>query len=361
MREQAMKATTTILRTAATLLLWAALPGVIAVAADKTKKQAPAPNVQLQLVWPLPPDKPRVKFVEQLANNFDVEPKKKRSWVDKAVGNADPNVAEYFEKPAGIATDSRGRLIFASTQRSVLFIIDREQKKIQRIQGDRGLILQTPLGVAVDAKDNIFVSDPLQHMILKFDSNGHLLATIGGKEGVKNPTFMAIDEGRRRIYVVDSHLHQVLVFNLDSLELKDRVGKRGEKNGEFNFPVGIAVGPDGSFAVTDTGSCTVQVFTPDYKFVRRFGAQGDRPGDFIRPKGIAIDKEGNYWVVDAAFNNFQIFNAKGALLMWVGQFGNVPGAFNLPLGIYIDKTQKVYVSDQLNHRVQVFQFLGGGD
>ncbi|HEV8491333.1 MAG TPA: hypothetical protein VGR76_03650, partial [Candidatus Angelobacter sp.] len=250
-------------------------------------------------------------------------------------------------------------VIFASTQRSVVFIIDQAQKKVTRVQGDRGLILQTPLGVVVDGKDNIFVSDPLQHMVLKFDPDGHLLATIGGKDGIKNPTFMAIDEARRRLYVVDSHLHQVLVFDLESLQLKNKIGKRGEKDGEFNFPVGIAVGPDGSVAVTDTGSCSVEVFTPDYKFVRRFGTQGNRPGEFIRPKGVAIDNEGNYWVVDAAFNNFQIFSPKGVLLMWVGQFGNVPGAFNLPMGIYIDKSQKVYVSDQLNHRVQIFQFLGG--
>jgi DNA-binding beta-propeller fold protein YncE len=312
-------------------------------------------------MWPLFPDKPRVKFLQVLSNNFDVETRKKKSWVDRMVGNADPNATELFEKPAGIATDSRGRVIFASTQRSVVFIIDQAQKKVTRVQGDRGLILQTPLGVVVDAKDNIFVSDPLQHMVLKFDPDGHLLATIGGKDGIKNPTFMAIDESRRRLYVVDSHLHQVLVFDLESLQLKDKIGKRGEKNGEFNFPVGIAVGPDGSVAVTDTGSCSVEVFTPDYKFVRRFGTQGNRPGEFIRPKGVAIDNEGNYWVVDAAFNNFQIFSPKGVLLMWVGQFGNVPGAFNLPMGIYIDKSQKVYVSDQLNHRVQIFQFLGGGN
>jgi DNA-binding beta-propeller fold protein YncE len=340
-------------------LALAMLPGL--AGADKPKNQPPQAADKAQLMWPLPPDKPRVKFLQALSNNFDIETRKKKSWVDKMVGNADPNATELFEKPAGIATDSRGRVIFASTQRSVVFIIDQAQKKVTRVQGDRGLILQTPLGVVVDAKDNIFVSDPLQHMVLKFDPDGHLLATIGGKDGISNPTFMAIDEVRRRLYVVDSHLHQVLVFHLESLQLKDKIGKRGEKNGEFNFPVGIAVAPDGSLAVTDTGSCSVEVFTPDYKFVRRFGTQGNRPGEFIRPKGVAIDNEGNYWVVDAAFNNFQIFNPKGVLLMWVGQFGNVPGAFNLPMGIYIDKSQKVYVSDQLNHRVQIFQFLGGGN
>ncbi len=342
---------------AVSILVVALLAPVLANGAKDKAKAPPAPPAQL--IWPLPPDKPRVKFLEELKDNFDIETRKKKTWVDKMVGNADPNRTERFEKPAGIATDSKGRVIFASTQRSTVFILDQTERKLIRIRGDRGIVLQTPLGVVVDKNDNIYVSDPFEHLVLKFDSAGHLLATLGTKDGMKNPTFMAIDEARRRFYVVDSHLHQVLVYNLDTLELMTRFGKRGEKNGEFNFPVGIAVGPDGTFAVTDTGSCSVQVFTPEYKFVRRFGRQGDRPGEFIRPKGVAIDNLGDYWVVDAAFNNFQIFSPKGALLMWVGQFGNVPGAFNLPMGIYIDKNQRVYVSDQLNHRVQIFQFLGG--
>ncbi len=354
-----MKTTLKPIRFLIIALAIAALPGLLS-ASGKDKNQAP-PVDKAQLIWPLPPDRPRVKFLQELSNNFDIETKKKKSWVDKMVGNADPNVTEYFEKPAGIATDSHGRVIFASTQRSTIFIIDQAQKKITRLQGDRGIMFQTPLGLAVDANDNLFVSDPLLHMVLKFDANQHLVATIGSKDGIKNPTFMAIDDQRRRLYLVDSHLHQVLVFNLDTLELKDRIGKRGEKNGEFNFPVGVALAPNGNIAVTDTGTCSVEVFTPEYKFVQRFGTRGERPGEFTRPKGIAIDKEGNYWVVDAAFNNVQIFSPKGVLLMWVGQFGNVPGAFNLPMGIYIDKSQKVYVSDQLNHRVQIFQFLGGGN
>ena len=323
------------------------------------KKDAkPAAQAQ-SLVWPLPPDKPRVRFVRQYSNNLDIEPRKKRSWVDKMVGNGDPNHLELFAKPAGVAIDSRGRLIFASLQNSVVYILDPEAHKVSRLQGGRGIVLQTPLGVTVDSHDNIFVSDPLQHLVFKFDKEGNLLSSLGVAEGMKNPTFMAIDEARRRLYVVDSHLHQVLVYNVDTLQFMDKFGKRGEKKGEFNFPVGIAVAKDGTLAVSDTGSCSVQLFTPDFKFIRRFGQRGTRPGEFTRPKAVAFDKERNIWVVDAAFNNVQIFSDKGVVLMPLGAFGNTPGAFNLPLGIYIDGTDKVYISDQLNHRVQIFQFLGG--
>ena len=336
-----------------------ALPPGARGAGKQKQATAPAAVDPQNLVWPLPPDKPRLKFLEMYSNNFDIEPRKKKTWVDKMVGNADPNKTEVFQRIAGIATDSKGRILLASSQNATVYVLDKDHKEVLRLQGDRGIYFRVPVGLVVDGHDNFFVSDPMLHMVLKFDRQGHLLATLGQKPDLKNPAFMALDEIRRRLFVVDSHLHQVLVYNLDTLEFMSAVGNRGTKDGEFNFPVGIAVNREGYFAVTDTGSCSVQIFSPDLKFVRRFGSQGISPGNFIRPKGVAFDSEDNIWVVDAAFNNFQIFNPKGTVLMFVGNYGNAPGSFNLPMGIYIDNQDRVYVGDGLNSRVQIFQFLGG--
>lgn len=343
-----------VLAIAALVLLLCMIP----VSAGQKASVVQASNAATNLVWPLPPDKPRIRFLEMYSNNFDVEAKKKRSWTDRLIGKEDPNVTELFEKPAGVAGDSRGRIIIAAMQKSTVFIIDKEKHQILRLRGDRGIFLKNPIGVAVDLQDNIYVADPVLRMVLKFDSTGRLLATLGDDPGLKNPTFLALDEPRRRLFVVDSHLHQVFVYNLETLQLIQKVGKRGEKNGEFNYPVGVAVNRDGFFAITDTGSCSVQVFSPDFAFVRRIGRQGTRPGEFVRPKAAAYDSDGNLYVVDAAFNNFQIFNDKGQLLMFLGGYGHAPGMFNLPLGISIDARNRIYVGDQLNHRVQVFQYLG---
>jgi sugar lactone lactonase YvrE len=339
---------------AVSLLLAAAQP-----ASAGNKKGDKAPAAPSNLVWPLPPDKPRIKYLTSYSSNYDIEARKKRSWVDKMVGNADPNVVEMFDKAAGVATDSKGRIYVVSSQRAMLYILDKERRQVTRVNGDRGLQFRTPLGVVVDGKDNFYVADAQLHLVFKFGPDAHLQGTMGAESGLKNPTYMALDESRRRLLVVDSRLHQVLIFNLDTLQLESKIGRRGGKKGEFNFPIAAAVAPDGSIAVTDTGSCSVQVFSPEGKFVRRIGRQGMRPGEFVRPKGVAYDREGHLWVVDAAFNNFQIFTADGKVLMFVGAYGQNPGEFNLPTDIYIDKNNRVYVSDSLNARVQVFQFLGG--
>jgi len=327
---------------------------------DKQKTGRNSPVIDpTTLVWPLPPDKPRVRFLEMFSNNYDIEPRKKRSWVDVMVGNPDPNKVEFFSRASSVAGDSRGRILITSAQNGTLYVLDKQHHEVLRIKGDRGIALKTPLGLAVDSHDDIYVSDPALRAVLKFDRDGHLLASLGQTPALKNPTLLALDEPRHRLFLVDSHLHQVLVYSLDTLQNIATVGKRGKKNGEFNYPVGVGVNRDGYFAVSDTGSCSVQIFSPDFKFVRRVGAQGDRPGYFTRPKGVAFDSEGDIWVVDAAFNNFQIFDPKGTVLMFVGSYGTAPGAFKLPLGISIDSHDRVYIGDTENSRVQVFQFLGG--
>jgi len=335
--------------------------GSVSQPAFAGKKPDPAPKIDpATLVWPMPPDKPRVRFIEEWDNNLQVEPIRKRTWADKLAGVPEKNVAEDFGKPAGIATDSRGRVYIVSVGRAVLYVIDREKKLLLRINGDNGVYFRSPVGIVIDEKDNVFISDSQLHLVMKFNPQMRMVANFGSDEGMQTPAYMALDEQRHRLYIADTRAQAVFVYDPETLALIRKVGKFGsKKDDEFQYPVGVAVNRnDGSFAITDTGSCSVRIFDANFKFVRRFGQQAMSPGNFVRPKGIAFDSEGNIWVADAAFNNFQIFDPAGHVRMFVGSPGIGPGQFQLPNGLYIDKNNRVYVGDQLNGRVQVFQFLG---
>jgi DNA-binding beta-propeller fold protein YncE len=338
----------------------AALLGLLPQAGMAKKKKDEAPKLDpATLVWPMPPDKPRVRFVEMWENNLQIEPVRKRSWADKLAGVSNKQVLEDFGKPAGIATDSRGRIYVTSVSRGTLYIIDKGNKQLLRVTGDNGISFRTPVGVVIDSKDNVYVSDTQLHFVMKFNPGLKMAGTFGSDDGMQSPSYMALDESRKRLYVADTRAQAVFVYDLEQLKLIKKMGKFGSKKDEFQYPVGVAVNAkDGSFAVTDTGSCSVKVFSAEFKFVRKFGQQAMSPGNFVRPKGIAFDSEGNIWVADAAFNNFQIFDPTGHVRMFVGAPGMGPGQFQLPSGMFIDKNNKVYVSDQLNNRIQVFQFLG---
>jgi DNA-binding beta-propeller fold protein YncE len=88
-----------------------------------------------------------------------------------------------------------------------------------------------------------------------------------------------------------------------------RWGKPGSGPGEFHFvssdpsdPTGargkIAVGPNGTVYVSDSGNARVEVFTPQGRFVRQFGSAGDRKGQFLSPFDLVVDKASNVYVVD---------------------------------------------------------------
>ena len=341
------------------LVLFLLILGILPEMSFGKKKQDQPKVDPSTLVWPMPPDKPRVRFIEMWENNLQVEPVRKRTWADRLAGVSDKNMVEDFGKPAGVATDSKGRIFVASLNRSIVYVIDREHRQLLRIAGDNGIAFRSPVGVVIDDKDNVYISDSQLHLVTKFNSQLKMVATFGSDDGMVSPAYMAFDEQRRRIYVADTRAQTIFVFDVDSLKLLTKVGKFGSKKDQFQYPVGIAVNrQDGSFAVTDTGSCSVKVFAADYKFIRTFGTQAMSPGNFVRPKGIAFDSQGNIWVADAAFNNFQIFAPTGQVRMFVGSPGVGPGQFQLPNALYIDKNDRVYVGDQLNGRVQVFQFLG---
>ncbi|HHG74982.1 MAG TPA: 6-bladed beta-propeller, partial [Persephonella sp.] len=135
-------------------------------------------------------------------------------------------------------------------------------------------------------------------------------------------------------------------------------GERGDKAGQFNYPTNIAVNPEnGNIYVTDTQLFRVQIFNKDFEHLITIGGNGNIPGRFARPKGIGVDSDGNIYVADAAFSNIQIFNMEGEVLYYIGGAGTEPAKFLLPAGLYIDDKDRIFVVDSLNKRIQIFKYL----
>jgi DNA-binding beta-propeller fold protein YncE len=308
------------------------------------------------IVWPLPPEQPRIRFIRSIRTPADIGAIAPKSLITALFGGAeDKNIP--MQKPYAVSADSKGRIFVGESALGRIFVFDVENKKFD-VWGQSGPgRLRQPLGVAVDGEDRLYVSDARQQRVVVFDQEGKFLQAMGGKEQLARPVGIAIDDARDRIYVVDPGNHNIAVFN----KAGDRVatlGKRGVEPGQFNFPSNIALDRSGRLHVIDSMNFRVQIIQPDGSPVQAFGQNSDRPGSTTRSKGIGVDPDGNIYVVDAAFNNFQIFNEDGALLLIVGNTGTGPGEFYLPAGAYLDPKGRFYVVDQLNKRIQVFQYLG---
>lgn len=350
-------------RTQTRIRKWAAMAGVLVLllpmaawAGGKKKQEAPK---NVNLVWPVPPDKPRIKYVTSIYGAGDVEPAKKAGFLDRLAGIEKSDIKPGFVKPYGIATDSKGRIYVTDSGQGLVFVLDTKNKKVTYLGRSPQLRLVVPIGITVDSKDRVWVADPVGQHVVAFDGEGNILMALGRQGELVNPTDVVLDEARQRAYVVDSKQHKVVVYNPETGEQIGQFGKRGDQPGEFNFPTNIALDRQGRIYVTDTMNCRVQIFTPEYSLVETLGKQGMQRGDFLKPKGIALDSYGNVYVVDSDFDNLQIFDQKNRLLMFLGSGGQVPGTFWLPAGIYIDHNNTIYVADQNNQRIQIFQLLSG--
>lgn len=314
-------------------------------AVEKTSKQ------EKGLIWPLPPEKPRIKYLQSLSDRKSIEGSGSKI-LESLLGE---EKSDALQKPYGVVAADE-KVYATESNGGRIFVFDLKNSKLSFIGSSSFGSVAMPIGIAADSAGNIYVSDVIQKAVFVFNPKGEMILSFGGKDEMENPAGIAVDNIRKRLYMVDSKAHKVKVYSLDGKYLFE-FGKRGTEDGEFNFPTNIAIDKEGKIYVVDTINTRVEVFDPEGKYLWKFGSLGDSFGQFTRPKGIAIDSEGNIYVVDAAFNNFQIFNKEGKLLMHVGSLGKEPGNFWLPTGISIDNQDRIYVVDAANKRVQIFQLI----
>jgi len=324
------------------------------------------------LVWPQPPEIARIRYLGMYTGEkFDPaileKPKhQKKNWKDVLAGaqsQSEKNIKIplQFIRVYGVAADSKGNIYAADQAVGAVFIIDPATKDAQLIRNGTEARFGLINGLAMDDNDRLFVSDSKLHHVLVFNSKHQQEAIVGG--GVlADPGGLAIDRENRFLYVVDTSKDQVVVFDADSYKLLRTIGVAGKKHtltdpGTFSLPTNVAVDGDGDLYVTDTLNNRVEIFDAEGNFISEFGKAGDGPGRFARPKGIAVDGDGHIWVVDEVQSRVQVFDREGRLLIYFGEQGPYPGQFQAAYGIAIDQKNRVIVSEQFPGRVQAFQYV----
>lgn len=306
-----------------------------------------------EIVWPAPPDEPRIKYIKTISSEEDFI-----SSLGKATRVITGSRTDLrLIRPFDVATDGKGK-IFVSDMEQGLLLFDEVNKEVVPLGAKSILPLGRVLGIAY-GNEKLFVGSTETRNVIALKLDGSVIRTYGKTGQFPNPVDVAYDKYLNRVIVVDNKNHNVVVYSEDGDSLFT-IGERGEEDGLFNFPQSACVDKNSNIYIVDAFNFRVQVFDKDGKFLKKFGQQGNLFGMFQRPKGIAIDTYQNIYVVDALHNNFQIFNQDFDLLLFVGRYsdGDNLGFMN-PIGITIDEKNRIYVADQLNERVQVFQLLKG--
>ncbi len=310
-----------------------------------------------ELVWPPPPDQPKIKWVRSIEKLEDVGVKK--GFFSKLADIFFGEEKKRMIKPFGSFVKG-DKLYFTDTGAKAVFIFDFRKKDIKIIDQIGDYQLPSPIDIVVDDKGKIYVSDSVLGTVFITNEEGDYLGKIGSNLLVR-PTGLALDSSRKRLYIADTLKGSVYVISLEKGKLVKRIGKMGSSPGEFNRPTFLTVDKEGNLYVSDSMNARIQIFSPEGKLITMFGERGTTIGSFANPRGIAVDSDGNIYVADTLLSAVQIFNRKGQLLLVVGYYGTGKGEFAFPVDISISPDDYIFVSDSYNMRIQVLRYLKGGE
>ncbi len=331
------------------LLLLAAGCGSSSVVPKELQRAEPV------LVWPLPPEDPRIQYISSISGPNDLGITKSffRKVAEFFFGKTD----ERIHQPYGVTVDANGRIYIADSARRVVHVFDRQDERYSIIRGTSRQEFQVPIGVAVDPEGRLYVSDAERRMVVGFERSGNDFLTIS--EGLQRPAGLAFNPQNNLLYVADVIRHEVLAYDRQG-KLALSIGGRGTEEGRLNFPTNIAVDKEGRVYITDALNFRIQIFRADGSFLAKFGRSGDALGDLARPKGIGVDSEGHIYVAEGLYDVVNVFDREGTLLLTFGSPGSGRGEFWLATGLFVDFKDRIYVADSFNGRVQVFQYLRNG-
>jgi DNA-binding beta-propeller fold protein YncE len=296
------------------------------VAGCATKK----PEPQNFVVFPPPPDEPRIQYLMSYGSEGDLGSGGKFNQF--LVG--EEKVVRPIYKPYGIAI-SEGKIYVCDTQVAGVAIADLARRKLKLLKPAGQAAMKIPINIAVDKDGTCYVTDTGRGQVLIYSKAGALLETLG-KAGEMKPCGIAL--AGERLYVTDLVGQNVLVYNKANRQLLFTVPRsRTNEQARLAGPTNVALDPQGRIYVSDSRGFEAKIYDAEGNFIRTIGEQGVTPGQFTLPKGIGADREGRVYVLDAAAPVIQLFDSQGKLLMFFGQPATSgAGGLYLPAGLTID-------------------------
>jgi sugar lactone lactonase YvrE len=309
-----------------------------------------------------------------------------------------------LNKPSGLALDSKGNLYFVDTMNNRIRKVELRPVysttacyntvttscvpsgvtvgAITTVIGDNAK-LKSPLGLAIDAQDNIYVADTDNNRVLKF-SNAGVMSVVSDQ--VKLPAALAVTP-TGSIYIADTGNNRILSNAsgaMSPLVLKDALGTPSTSSVKdafgnpstsvLNSPQGITVDASGNIFVADTNNNVIRKIdsTGKTSIVAGNGAEGSASENvpaasapLRHPVGVAVDAQGNLYIADTDNNRIRKVDTSGKVstVAGTGSEGDAGDNDNAnaatlkkPRNIVVDNKGNLYVTDTNNNRIRRIVF-----
>lgn len=248
---------------------------------------------------------------------------------------------------------------------------------------------QDPWNIAADANGNLYVTEYASHRIRKITPEGVVTTFAGSSQGYADgsgtsaqfngPTAIAVD-AQNNVYVTEYDGHRIRKITPEGVvSTVAGTGTAGFADGPaalsaFNTPSGIAVDAEGNLYISDRNNTRVRKITAATGVVSTLAGNGtvgqaDGTGpaaEFNAPSGLTIDGEGNLYLTDTDNHLIRKITPAGVVttLAGSGQIGaggeggfadgtGNSAQFYYPWSIAIGSENELYVADYFNHRIRM--------
>lgn len=223
-------------------------------------------------------------------------------------------------------------------------------------------VLSDPFGVTAAADGSVFVTEGIgAHRITRIGPDGTHAQYAGGDEGFRDgpaadarfrvPSGVAIAPDGT-LYVADTGNNAIRRISPERV-----VSTIVAPGAGLSGPLGVAVRRDGTLVVADTYNDRISAVGADGRLVTMAGTGRpgfvDGPGpdaQFDTPTGVAVDDAGNVYVADAGNGAVRVIAGDGTVRTIAPGYADGPLR---PRGVAVDSTASVFVSDERGTIVEV--------
>ena len=132
-----------------------------------------------------------------------------------------------------------------------------------------------------------------------------------------------------------------------------KIGGQGSE-GSFRFPI-HCVQCGEYFLVSDLSEHCIKVFNREGHFQYKFGKRGNGDGEFNYPRFLSVTQSKHLLVCDEDNHRIQVFELDGSFVGKFGTEGSNLGKFNEPFSVAVLSNDQIVVSDSKNNRIQIFE------
>ena len=288
-----------------------------------------------------------------------------------ASGDGGPADRAELNQPFDVAYDASGNLFLSDTFNHRVRRIDAKTGIITTVAGNgrkgfsgdggpaKNAQLDEPYGIVLDERGNLFIADRLNRRIRRVDGKTGVITTLVGngsktstgdggpaeRATLVEPNGVALDRGARHLYIADVAGHRIRVVDLSSgiISTFAGTGQAGHSGdgglasaASIHGARAVDVGPDGTVYILEREGNRLRAVDPRTNIIRIIAGTGAKghTGDgvlalaatFNGPKELCVDRAGNVLIVDTENHVIRRIDARTGIVSTIAGDGHPCGS-----------------------------------